>query len=111
MNFYPSFEIFIYFFIYYYFFLLFIYLFIFFFFCLIICFEALVCKFGNKNVFLTHLSGMFSINFSNFQYVQKMVIFITMFLKTSLRNVFGLITHIIKLFQTVHIQKGRFKIC
>ena len=42
--------------------------------------------------------------FSNFLYLQKMEIFI-FFPK------FGLITHIIKLFQTVQIQKDRLKIC
>ena len=37
------------------------------------------------------------------------IIFI--YIKLELNIPFGLITHITKLFQTVQIQKGRFKIC
>ena len=47
-----------------------------------------------------------SFRFSNFQYSEKMRIF--NFSYNRFRNVFGLITHIIKLFQTVQIQKGSF---
>ena len=45
--------------------------------------------------------------FSNFQHLQKMGILI--FPKIVSATIFGLIIHIIKLFQTVQIQKARFK--
>ena len=68
-----------------------------------------MCKFGNKNVFLMlwHFFVEF-FRFSNFQHLQKVGILI--FPKIVSATIFGLIIHIIKLFQTVQIQKARFKI-
>ena len=65
-----------------------------------------MCKFGNKNVFLMlwHFLWIF-FPFSNFQHLQKMGIF--NFPKIVSATIFGLIKHIIKLFQTVQIQKAR----
>ena len=74
---------------------------------LIISFWALVCKLVFKSVpFLVVFS-----RFSNFLYLQKMGISSHSFPKIVSANCFGLITHIIKLFQTVQIQKARLKIC
>ena len=75
---------------------------------LIISFGAVVCKLGNKNVFLHCNSVSYLVKFfqfSNFLYLQKL------FPKTVFASCFGLITHIIKLFQTVQTQKARLKIC
>ena len=76
----------------------------------IISFGALVCKFGNKNVFLTlcHFLWIF-FSISHLQYLQKMGIF--NFSLNRFCNVFDLIKNIIKLFQTVLIQTARLKIC
>ena len=76
---------------------------------LIICFGAFVSEFENKNVFITlwHFWWIFSsFQFSvftengNFQFFSK-----------SFPQRLSLITHIIKLFQTVLIQTGLLKIC
>ena len=69
-----------------------------------------MCKFGNKNVFLTlwHFWWNF-FDFPNFSIYRKWDF--SIFLKSFPQRFFGLITCIIKLFQTVQIQKCRFKIC
>ena len=63
-----------------------------------------MCEFGNKNVFfiLWHFFVEF-FRFFNFQHLQKMRIFIIP--KIVSATIFGLIIHIIKLIQTVQIQK------
>ena len=68
-----------------------------------------MCKFGSKNVFLMlwHFLWIFFL-FFNFQHLQKMGILI--FRKIVSATIFGLIIHIMKLFQTMQIQKARFKI-
>ena len=69
-----------------------------------------MCKFGNKNVFL--MLWYFFVDFfrfSNFQHLQKNGI--SIFPKIVSATIFGIITHIITLFQTVQIQKANFKIC
>ena len=65
-----------------------------------------MCKFGNKNVFLMlwHFCGFFSIfQFSAF----TENVFFLIFPKIVSATSFCLITHIIKLFQAVQIQKAR----
>ena len=65
-----------------------------------------MCKFGNKNVFLTLVFLVeFFFEFPIFSINRKWGF--SIFLKSFL----GLITHIFKLFQTVQIPKGMFKIC
>ena len=69
-----------------------------------------MCKFGNKNVFL--MLWHFLLNFFDFpifSIYRKWEFSIVP--KIVSAAIFGLITHIIKLFQTVPIQKARFKIC
>ena len=64
-----------------------------------------MCKFGNKNVFLAVAFLVEFFRFSNFQYSQNMGIF-------NFSKSFPFwITPIIKLFQSVQIQKARLKIC
>ena len=67
-------------------------------------------KFGNNNVFLT--LSYFSWNvfdFPIFSIYRKWEF--SIFLKIVSATFVGIITHIIKLFQNVQTQKGRFKIC
>ena len=68
-----------------------------------------MCKFGSKNVFLTllHFWWIF-FDFPIFSICRKWEF--SVFLKIVSETFFGLITHIIKLFQTVQIQNVRFKI-
>ena len=72
-----------------------------------------MCKFGNKNVFLTlwHFWWIFFffLCYSNFKYYRNCEL--SIFLKIVSATFLGLITHIIKLFQSVQIQKVRFRIC
>ena len=64
------------FFFFFFFFCFLFFVFVFFFFGLIISFGALVCKLGNKNVFLTLCHFLVDFfRFSNFLYLQKMGIF------------------------------------
>ena len=68
-----------------------------------------MCKFGNKNVFLMlwhFLWNFFDIPIFSIYRKWEFSFFPTL-VSTKF---FGLITHIIKLFQTVQIQKSRFKI-
>ena len=69
-----------------------------------------MCKFANKNVFLMlwHFLWIF-FDFPVFSIYRKWEF--SFFPKIVSATIFGLITHIIKLFQTVQIQKARFKIC
>ena len=69
-----------------------------------------MCKFGNKNVFLTlwHFWWIFSFDFPISIYRKWEF---SILIKIVAATFSGLITHIIKLFQTVQIQKGRFKNC
>ena len=69
-----------------------------------------MCKFGNKNLFL--MLWHFLWNFFDFPIfsIYKKWEF-SVFPKIVSETIFVLITHIIKLFQTVQIQKARFKIC
>ena len=72
---------------------------------LIISIGALVCKLGKKCVlnsvsFLVEFFRLFTEN-GNIQFLTKI----------DSATCFGLITHIIKLFQTAQIQKARLKIC
>ena len=71
-----------------------------------------MCKFGNKNVFLMlwhfFLDFIF-FDFPIFSIYRKWEF--SIFPKIVSATIFGLITHIIKLFQTVQIQKARFNIC
>ena len=69
-----------------------------------------MCKFGNKTVFL--MPWHFLWNFFDipiFSIYRKLEF--SIFPKIVSATIFGLITHIIKLFQTVQIQKANFKIC
>ena len=59
-----------------------------------------MCKFGSKNAFLALLHFWWRV-FTIFQF--------SVFTENG--NFQFLITHIIKLFQIVQVQKGRFKIC
>ena len=69
-----------------------------------------MCKFGSKNVFVTrwHFWWIF-FDFPIFSIYRKRKF--SVFLKIVSATFFGLITHIIKLFQTVQSQKARFEIC
>ena len=69
-----------------------------------------MCKFGNKNLFL--MLWHFLWNFFDFPIfsIYKKWEF-SVFPKIVSETIFVLITHIIKLFQTVQIQKATFKIC
>ena len=68
-----------------------------------------MCKFGNKNVFLMlcHFLWKF-FDFPIFSIYRKLEF--SIFPKIVSATIFGLITDIIKLFQTVQIQKANFKI-
>ena len=73
---------------------------------LIISFGALVCKVGNKNVFLMVWHFLWNFfDFSIFSIYRKWEF--SFFPKIFSATIFGLITHNIKLFQTVQIQKAR----
>ena len=69
-----------------------------------------MCKFGNKNVFLMlwHFFWIF-FDFPIFSIYRKLEF--SIFPQIVSATTFGLIRHIIKLFQTVQIQKANFKIC
>ena len=69
-----------------------------------------MCKFGNKNLFL--MLWHFLWNFFDFPIysIYKKWEF-SVFPKIVSETIFVLLTHIIKLFQAVQIQKARFKIC
>ena len=69
-----------------------------------------MCTVGNKNVFL--MLWYFLWNFFDFPIfsIYRKLEF-SVFSKIVSRTIFGLITQIIKLFQTVQIQKANFKIC
>ena len=70
-----------------------------------------MCKFGKKkNVFL--MLWHFLWNFFDFPFfsIYRKLEF-SIFPQIVSATTFGLITHIIKLFQTVQIQKANFKIC
>ena len=68
-----------------------------------------MCKFGNKNVFLMlcHFLWKF-FDFPIFSIYRKLEF--SIFPKIVSATIFGLITHIIKLFQAVQIQKANFEI-
>ena len=68
-----------------------------------------MCKFENKNVFLMlcHFLWIF-FDFPIFSIYRKLEF--SIFPKIVSATIFGLITHIIKFFQTVQIQKANFKI-
>ena len=69
-----------------------------------------MCKFGNKNVFLILWHFLWNFfDFPIFSIYRKLEF--SIFPKIVSANFFCLITHIIKLFQTVQIQKDYFKIC
>ena len=72
-----------------------------------------MCTFGNKYVFLMLRHFFFFLwnffDFPIFSIYRKWEF--SIFPKIDSATIFGLITHIIKLFQTVQIQKARFKIC
>ena len=68
-----------------------------------------MCKFGNKNVFLMLCHCLWKFfDFPIFSIYRKLEF--SIFPKIVSATIFGLITDIIKLFQTVQIQKGNFKI-
>ena len=69
-----------------------------------------MCKFGNKNVFLMlwHFLWIFFV-FPIFSIYRKWEF--SIFPKIVSATIFGLIAHIITPFQTVPIQKSRFKKC
>ena len=68
-----------------------------------------MCRFGNKNVFLMLWHFLWNFfDFPIFSIYRKLEF--SMFSKIVSATIFDLITHIIKLFQTVQIQKARFKI-
>ena len=65
-----------------------------------------MCKFGNKNVFLMLWHLWWNLfDFPIFSIYRKWKF--SIFPKIVSATIFGLITHIIKLFQTVQIQKAR----
>ena len=67
-----------------------------------------MCKSGNKNVFLMLWQFLWNFfDFSIFSIYRKWEF--SMFSKIVSATIFGPITHIIKLFQTVQFQKARFK--
>ena len=69
-----------------------------------------MCKFGNKNVFLMLWHFLWNFfDFLIFSIYRKLEF--SIFPKIVSATIFGLITHIIKLFQTVQIQIANFKIC
>ena len=69
-----------------------------------------MCKFGNKNVFLMLWHSLWNFfDFPIFSIYRKLEF--SIFRKIVSATIFGLITHIIKLFQTLQIQKANFKIC
>ena len=69
-----------------------------------------MCKFGNKNVFL--MLWHFLWNFFDFPiFIIYRKLEFLIFAKIVSATIFGLNTHIIKLFQSVQIQKANFKIC
>ena len=69
-----------------------------------------MCKFGNKNVFLMLWHFLWNFfYFPNFSITEKWEF--SIFPKIVSATIFGLIIHIIKLFQNVQIQKTRFKMC
>ena len=68
-----------------------------------------MCKFGIKNVFLMLWHFLWNFfDFPIFSIYRKWEF--SMFPKIVSAMIFGLITHITKLFQTVQIQMARFKI-
>ena len=68
-----------------------------------------MCRFGNKNVFLMLWHFLWNcFDFPIFSIYRKLEF--SMFSKIVSATIFDLITHIIKIFQTVQIQKARFKI-
>ena len=76
---------------------------------LIISFGTLVCKFGNKNVFLMLWHFLWNFfDFPIFSIYRKWEF--SIFPKIVSATIFGLITHIINLFQTVRFQKARLYI-
>ena len=69
-----------------------------------------MCKFGNKNLFLMLWHFLWNFfDFPIFSIYRKWEF--SVFPKVVSETIFGLITRIIKLFQTVQIQKARFNIC
>ena len=69
-----------------------------------------MCKFGYINVFLVLWHFLWNFfDFPIFSIYRKLEF--SIFPKIVSAAIFGLITHIIKLFQTVQIQKANFKIC
>ena len=69
-----------------------------------------MCKFGNKKLFLMLWHFLWNcFDFPIFSIYKKWEF--SVFPKIVSETIFLLITHIIKLFQTVQIQKARFKIC
>ena len=69
-----------------------------------------MCKFGNKNVFLMLWHFLWNFfDFLIFSITEKWEF--SIFPKIVSATIFGLITHIIKLFQNVQIQKTRFNFC
>ena len=67
-------------------------------------------KFGNKNVFLMLWYFLWHFfDFPIFSIYRKLEF--SIFPKIVSATIFGLITHIIKLSQTVQIKKANFKIC
>ena len=69
-----------------------------------------MCKFGNKNVFLMLWHFLWNFfDYPIFSITEKWEF--SIFPKIVSATIFGLITHIIKLFQNVQIQKARFRIC
>ena len=69
-----------------------------------------MCKFGNKNVFLMLWHFLWNFfDFPIFSIYRKLEF--SIFPKIVSATIFGLITHIVKLFETVQIQKANFKFC